>query len=254
MFLQPNRTKAKLRRGEPVFGVINASDDPLWAELCGLAGFDYYILDGEHGLINPAAALHVVRACERVGITLLVRLALPDPKPILPYLDAGMMGVMVPGLETAEEVERLVAAVKYPPLGRRGIGLARAAAYMARRGEASAYVAAANAETMVIIQFEDPALIERLPALAAVPGVDAVMIGPRDLSLAMGFADGPNHPEVQAMIERAIAACRQVGVVVGITAATWAAAEAEVVRGVRMVLAAAPTLFLAASREFLLRL
>lgn len=251
MLLQPNRTKAKLRRGEPAFGVINTSDDPLWAELCGLAGFDYYILDGEHGLINPAAATHVVRACERVGLTPLVRLALPDPKRILPYLDTGMMGVMVPGLETPEEVARLVAAVKYPPLGRRGIGLARAAAYMARRGETPAYVAAANAETMVIIQFEDPALLERLPALATVPGVDAVMIGPRDLSLAMGYADGPDHPEVQATIERAIAACRRAGVVVGTTAATRAAAQAEVARGVGMVLAAAPTLFLGAGREFL---
>jgi 4-hydroxy-2-oxoheptanedioate aldolase len=60
MLLQPNRTKAKLRRGETAFGVINTSDDPLWAELCGLAGFDYYILDGEHGLINPAAATHEI--------------------------------------------------------------------------------------------------------------------------------------------------------------------------------------------------
>lgn len=251
MFIQPNRTKAKLRRGEPAVGVISTCDDPMLAELCGLAGFDYYMLDAEHGLLNPTQAVNVVRACERVGITPLVRIGPKDPKLVLAYLDAGMMGVMMPGLETVAEVQMLVAAVKYPPLGRRGIGLARAAAYMAARGQAPAYIAQANAETLVIIQFEEPSLIDSLPALAAVPHVDAVMIGPRDLSLAMGYAEGPDHPAVQAMIDRAIAGCRAAGVVVGITAATRSAAQAEIDRGCRLLLAGLPTVVLAGARAFM---
>ncbi len=251
MFIQPNRTKAKLQRGEPAFGVISLSAEPLLAELCGLAGFDYYMLDAEHGLIDPSQAVNVVRACERVGITPLVRLGAKDPKLVLAYLDAGMMGVMMPGLITVAEVRMLVEAVKYPPLGRRGIGLARAAAYMAHRGEAPAYIAHANAETLVILQFEEPGLIDDLPALLRVPHVDAVMIGPRDLALAMGFADGPDHPDVQAMMARAMACGLAAGVIVGTTAATRDAAQAAIARGYRLILAAIPTLFLDAARRFL---
>ncbi len=251
MFIQPNRTKARLREGKPAFGVISIGADPLLAELCGLAGFDYYMLDAEHGLIDPAQAVNVVRACERVGLTPLVRLGAKDPKLVLAYLDAGMMGVMMPGLRTVDEVRMLVEAVKYPPLGRRGIGLARAAAYMAHRGEAPAYIARANAETLVILQFEEPGLIDVLPALLRVPHVDALMIGPRDLALTMGFADGPDHPEVQSMIARAVACGLAAGVAVGITAANRDAAQAEIARGCRLILAALPTLFLNAARSFL---
>src|SRR5436190_6223759 len=98
MFIQPNKTKSKLRQGLPVYGVISTSDDPQLAELCGIAGFDYYMLDAEHGLIDPAQAVNVIRACELTGLTPLIRIGSKDPKLVLQYLDAGIMGVMMPGL------------------------------------------------------------------------------------------------------------------------------------------------------------
>src|SRR5512138_350264 len=126
MFIRENKTKRKLTAGQPAYGVISTSDDPQLAELFGLAGFDYYMLDAEHGLIDAAQVTNVIRACERVSMTPMVRIGSKDPKLVLQYLDAGMMGVMMPGLETCEEIQMLVNAVKYPPLGKRGMGVPRA--------------------------------------------------------------------------------------------------------------------------------
>src|SRR5512141_410694 len=126
MFIQENRAKRKLKAGQPAYGVISTSDDPQLAELFGLAGFDFYMLDSEHGLIDAAQAVNVIRACERVNMTPMVRIGSKDPKIVLQYLDAGMMGVMMPGLETTAEIKMLVDAVKYPPVGKRGMGITRA--------------------------------------------------------------------------------------------------------------------------------
>src|ERR1051326_1501268 len=112
MFIQPNKTKSKLKARQPAYGVISTSDDPQLAELFGIAGFDYYMLDAEHGLIDPAQAVNGIRACERIDITPMVRIGPKDPKLVLQYLDAGMLGVMMPGLESVEQVQMLVDAIK----------------------------------------------------------------------------------------------------------------------------------------------
>ncbi len=251
MFIQPNRLKLKLKSGLPAYGVISTSDDPQLAELFGLAGFDYYMLDAEHGLINPTQAVNVIRACELTNMTPLVRIGSKDPKLVLQYLDAGMMGVMMPDLRTVEEVKMLVDAVKYPPIGKRGVGISRASSYMAYGSEAPKYLEFANEQTMVIPQFEDPALLENFEAMISQPHVDAVMIGPRDLSLNMGFPDGPNHPEAQEMIDKVISICKKANVSAGITAGTSADAEKQVARGATMILGIAQVLILNSSKEFL---
>jgi len=251
MFIHPNKTKAKLKVGTPAFGVISTSDDPQLAELFGIAGFDYYMLDAEHGLIDPAQAVNVIRACELADITPMIRIGPKDPKLVLPYLDAGMMGIMMPGLETVEEAQMLVDAVKYAPLGKRGLGLSRASGHMANAREVPEYIEFSNRETMVIIQFEDDKLLAKFPALCAVKGLDACVIGPRDLSLNMGFPDGQNHPEVQSVIDKAIGIMNEAGIMAGITAGTRADAERQIQRGARMILAGTQSLVLAGSRSFL---
>lgn len=251
MFIRENHTKRKLKAGQPAYGVISTSDDPQIAELFGLAGFDYYMLDAEHGLIDATQAVDVIRACERVNVTPMVRIGSKDPKLVLQYLDAGMMGVMMPGLESAEEIRMLVDAVKYPPVGKRGLGLTRASGYVAVGEEAADYIRFSNEQTMVIPQFEDAALVDRFEEMIGQPGVDAVVIGPRDLSLNMGFPDGPNHPEVQDMIDRVIAICKRTGVAAGITAGSQADSTKQVARGVTMILAIAQLVIMAGSKEFL---
>lgn len=251
MFIRENNARRKLKAGQPAYGVISTSDDPQMAELFGLAGFDYYMLDAEHGLLDAAQVGNVIRACERGNMTPMVRIGPKDPKLVLQYLDAGMMGVMMPGLETCEQVKMLVDAVKYPPLGKRGLGAGRAASYASVGNEVVEYLDFSNEQTMVIPQFEDAALIDRFEEMISQPGIDAVVIGPRDLSLNMGFRDGPNHPEVQEMIDRVIAICRRTGVAAGITAGSGADSIKQVARGATMILAIAQYVIAAGAREFL---
>ena len=252
MLIQPNQTKAKLKQGLPVYGVLSTSDDPQFAELCGIAGFDFYMLDAEHGLIDPAQAVNVIRACERTNTTPLIRIGSKDPKLVLQYLDAGMLGIMMPGLETVDEVKMLVDAVKYFPLGKRGMGISRASGYTAYSGAtAPDYINFSNEQTMAIIQFEDAKLLDKFPALCAVEGLDACVVGPRDLSLNMGFPDGHNHPEVQAVIDQAITCMQNANIVAGITAGTRADAAQQVARGASMILAAAQSLIFSGSKTFL---
>jgi 2-keto-3-deoxy-L-rhamnonate aldolase RhmA len=163
-----------------------------------------------------------------------------------------MLGVMMPGLESAEEVQMLVDAVKYHPVGKRGMGISRASAYSAYSGtSAPEYIKFANENTMVIIQFEDEKLLPNFPAMCTVDGVDACMIGPRDLSLNMGFPDGANHGEVQDVIDKAIAIMKETNITAGITAGTRADASKQVARGANMILAAAQSLMFSAAKEFL---
>jgi 4-hydroxy-2-oxoheptanedioate aldolase len=251
MFIQENRAKGKLKAGQPAYGVISTTADPQIAELFGLAGFDFYMLDAEHGLMDAAQVVDVIRACQGVNMTPMVRIGSKDPKIVLQYLDAGMMGIMMPGLETVAEIKMLVDAVKYPPMGKRGMGLTRASGYIAVGTEAVDYIHFSNEQTMVIPQFEDAALLDCFEEMISQPGVDAVVIGPRDLSLNMGFPDGPNHPEVQEMIDRVVAICRKSRVAAGITAGSRLDAARQVARGVTMILAIAQFVITAGSREFL---
>jgi 4-hydroxy-2-oxoheptanedioate aldolase len=247
MFIQPNKTKLKLKAGQPAFGVIATSDDPQLAELFGIAGFDYYMLDAEHGLLDPVQAVNVIRTCESTNMTPMVRIGPKDPKLVLQYLDAGMMGIMMPGLETIEEVKMLVDSMKYAPLGKRGLGFSRASGH----NPSPDYINFSNEQTMVIIQFEDAKLLNVFPTLCMAEGLDACVIGPRDLSLNMGFPDGPNHPEVQAVIDDAIRVMKNTGIMAGITAGTRTDAEKQIARGATLILAAAQSLVLAASKSFL---
>ena len=187
--MHENKTKTKLENGEPVFGVISSSTDPMIAEILGLSGFDYYMIDGEHGPLEPATATNIVRACEVVDVTPLARLGSKDPKLILQYMDAGFQGIMMPGLETIADIEMLVNAVKYPPLGKRGLGLGRAANYMLGSGASQAkYVQQANEQTLVLPQFEDPTLLDILPQMVKVRGVDGFVFGPRDFIVDHGLS------------------------------------------------------------------
>jgi 2,4-dihydroxyhept-2-ene-1,7-dioic acid aldolase len=247
MFIQPNKTKLKLKAGQPAFGVIATSDDPQLAELFGIAGFDYYMLDAEHGLIDPVQAVNLIRACESTNMTPIVRIGPKDPKLVLQYLDAGMMGIMMPGLETVEEVKMLADSVKYAPLGKRGLGFSRASGH----NPTPDYINFSNEQTMVIIQFEDARLLNVFPRLCMVEGLDACVIGPRDLSLNMGFPDGPNHTKVQAVIDDAIRVMKNTGIIAGITAGTRTDAGNQIARGATMILTAAQSLVLAGSKSFL---
>jgi len=250
--MRENKTKSKLKQGQPVYGVLSSSTDPYLAELIGLVGFDFYMLDAEHGPLTPAQAVSVARACDAVDVTPLVRVGQFDMKLVLQYLDAGMMGIMMPGLQTAIQIQQFVQGSKYPPDGNRGFGPGRSANYMlGTPAEQAAYVAQANEQILILPQFEEIGLLDTLPELIVVPGVDGFVIGPRDLALSMGYADSANHPEVQQRIDDAIHIIRQAGLWVGITAGNQAAAQQQIARGATIILTTVPGLIQSGALQIL---
>jgi 4-hydroxy-2-oxoheptanedioate aldolase len=233
-----------------VYGVIAPNSDPVLAETIGFIGFDFYMLDGEHGPINPDTAAHMVRACEVAGITPLARIRSVDEKLILQFMDAGVMGVMMPGVNHADDVRRLVDAIKYPPVGKRGLGPVRAADYLLGKLTQAEYVRYANEQTLVFPQIEDIEAVKQLDHMLKVPGIDGFIIGPRDLAMSMGFYDGPGHPEVTAVVDDIMKAVITAGLVIGTTAGTGEQAKALTDKGARIILNSVSGLLKSAATAF----
>lgn len=203
-----HRIRRQLDVGKPVFGLILNFDSPWFVDLLGLAGFDFILIDAEHGPLNAATAQTMIRAAEAAGISALVRVPGNLPHEIQWYLDAGAVGIQVPSVETAEMASAGVAAVRYPPAGERGLAtLTRAANYGATFTPA-AYMEAANRELAYFATIETRLAVENVDAIAALPGVDGLCIGPGDMSVSMGHKGDRSAPEVIAGIKRVLASAK----------------------------------------------
>lgn len=193
--------------------------DPLSAEMMGRAGFDWLILDGQHGGVNEGNMLQLLQAVELGGTPGLVRVKWNDPAEIMRALDLGAAGVVVPMVSTAEAARTAVQAVRYPPLGIRSYGRVR-----------NAYQAAADTpEPLCIVMIETREALDNLDAIAGTVGVDGLFIGPIDLAISMGFGPSLEPPsEVMDAIEAIAAACVRHGVICG--AATLGPDNAQAMR------------------------
>ena len=200
--MKKNPIKEKLRAGEAAVGVFCNLPSPAAAEMLGIAGFDFIIIDAEHSPVDMDTCEHMVRAADAAGMAAMVRVALNLPQNILRYLDTGVAGVQIPMVNTREEAEMVVAATKYPPLGRRGLAAHRATRY-GMNIDLAEYVRTANEETLVVVQIETKEALARVEEIASVDLVDLVFLGPTDLSTAMGYPGRPTHPDVLAAIEQA---------------------------------------------------
>ena len=227
-----NATRAKLASAEPVAGLIVPVAAPVLVDLAALAGFDYVLIDTEHGHLGFEAVEHLIRAAEAAGVTPLVRASHNAPAEILRLLDIGAQGVMVPQVSSAADAETAVRAAKFHPRGHRGLAGSRAADY-GLTGSMADYVAHANRETMVLALIEDIRAVENLAAILAVEGIDVLFIGASDLAQSMGHPGRPDHPEVRAAIDRIIDQGVAASRIVGVNAATGEAAASYFSRGVR---------------------
>lgn len=247
--MRENRVKRRLRAGEVVVGCFIPYPSPELAEICGYLGFDFVLIDAEHGRITEESAYHMVLAAEVAGATPIVRVPFGHRQVILRYLDLGAAGVMVPQVNTPEEAVAVVEACRYHPNGRRGVAGVRAAEFGLTK-PLSEYVQEANAETLVIVQIESIAAVERLEEYLAIPGIDVLFVGPNDLAQSMGYPGQPLHPAVQAVIDDIV---RRVAgrVPLGTTAPTPELAQRQLERGFLM-LAANTTALLAAGARGLL--
>ncbi|MBE2207602.1 MAG: host specificity protein [Saprospiraceae bacterium] len=249
--MQNNTAKEKLQQGAVVYGILSPTTDPVVCEYIGYTGFDLYMMDAEHGAITLTEATHIIRACETAGIPVWARIRSVDEKLILQFLDAGISGVMMPGIRTAEDVRRLVAAVKYPPLGNRGMGPVRAADYLMGRLSQRQYVQWANDQIVILPQIETLECLENLDEILQVEGVDGFIIGPRDLAMAMGYYDGPANEEVKHTINGIMAKVRAAGKWVGTVAGTVEQANALTENGANIILNSVQGLIQSAGKAFL---
>ncbi|TFL19706.1 HpcH/HpaI aldolase family protein [Jannaschia formosa] len=216
--------KQRLARGDVTRGLWQNLPGMDAAEIAARAGFDWIVIDGEHGPWDPAA----IRAKLIAAPEAVIRIPALEDWIVKQALDLGARTLLVPMVDTAAEAESAVAAARYPPEGRRGVGamVARAGAWGADPG----YVDRANAEVSIWVQAESRAALGNLEAICAVPGIDCVFLGPADLAWDMG--QRPGAPEVLAALEDAIARIAATGTPPGIFAADperWVKAGARAV-------------------------
>jgi 4-hydroxy-2-oxoheptanedioate aldolase len=214
------------------------------AEVMAHQGFDALTVDMQHGVVDYQVAVTMLQAISTTPVVPLARIPWNDPARVMKILDAGVYGIICPMINTREEAEALVRAAKYPPRGYRSWGPVRASLYAG-----SDYGDRANDDLVVMPMIETVEALKNLDDILSVPGVDAVYVGPADLSLALGCRpprlDQTDAPVVEAQ-QRIVEACKRHGVVAGIHNATAAYALKMVAAGYQFVTLASDSRFLAA--------
>lgn len=220
-----NRMKDKIARGEPAFGVSLMFPSPQLVEMIGHAGFDWVLLDCEHGSIGPGDLELMAMAADAVGITPIARPRSNASAEIQAVMDRGVMGVQVPHVITRADAERAVAAVKFGPQGARGLAAGTRPDRWGLGAKMTDFVAQANAASLVCVQIEDREALPNVEEILTVPGIDVFFIGPSDLSQSMGYPGNAKAPPVAAAIQETLAKIRAAGKAPGMPAAVDAVAE-----------------------------
>ena len=210
--LKSNPLKRQLARGQQTFGCWVTVGHPLIPELLAPAGFDWLCVDMEHSSIDLGDLLPLLISIEANGMVPLVRVGENNANLIKRVMDAGAYGVIVPNVNSALEAQNAVDAVKYPPQGRRGVGLYRAQGYGCRFDEYKRWL---TRESVVIVQIEHKDALQDIDAIFAVKGIDAFMIGPYDLSGSMGKPGDYHDPQVKAAMRMILAAGKRHGLTAG---------------------------------------
>jgi 2-keto-3-deoxy-L-rhamnonate aldolase RhmA len=210
------KIKKKLQNGELVLGtIISEVRNPNIAYMLAQCGFEFFIIDNEHGTYNFETISNMIAAARGAGIAVIVRVPEISRECILKPLDSGATGLLVPMVNTAEEAEKVIQHAKYPPMGNRGAALRRPHNLYAKVNAAE-YVQQANNDTFIAVQAETKQSVENIDEIASVNGVDCIFVGPFDLSISLGIPGQINHPlEVEA-IEKIATACKKHSKIAGI--------------------------------------
>lgn len=248
--VRKNELKRKLQAGEQVIGVFMPPPSPALVELSALAGFDFVLIDNEHGPIGPETAYAMILAAEARNITPIARVGLRDKQEVLKFLDLGIQGIMSPQVNTAEDAEYAVASSRYQPRGTRGLAGGRAFDYNVGMPPSES-AQRLNEEMLSLIQFENIDALAKLEQIVQVPDLDMLFVGPNDLAQTMGKPGFPNDPEVTRVADEAVAIAKKAGVRTGTTAFSVDAAKAALDRGFDMVVANAPGLYLGAAQSMI---
>jgi 2-keto-3-deoxy-L-rhamnonate aldolase RhmA len=206
--------REKALSGEVLGGTFLNLGSSLTAEIAGRAGFDWVLIDLEHGSGDRQELLLQLQALESTAAAPIVRIAWNDPVLFKRVLDLGPSGVMVPYIQSAEDARRAVTAMRYPPAGVRGVAsMNRACEFGPGFNE---YFDSANSKLLTVVQIETPSAVDEAEAIAATDGVDVLFVGPLDLSVNMGIPCNWNDPKLRAAFSQVATACRNTGKAAGI--------------------------------------
>jgi 4-hydroxy-2-oxoheptanedioate aldolase len=242
--------KAKLTAGQPALGMSVMIPSPQLVEMAAGAGFDWVLIDCEHGTVTRESAELMIMAAEASGITPIVRPRTKAHQDIVELMDCGAAGVQVPHVITRDDARAAVAAVKFHPAGRRSLAAGTRASGYGYKGSMGEFTQTANRETLVAVQIEDEAALANVDDILKVEGIDVFFIGPSDLSASMGHPGNPKAELVAKAIDATLKKIVAAGKTPGMPATT-ANVAATVGKGVRYIYTHAPTLLGAASVEFL---
>jgi len=205
--------KTKLKNNELSIGSWITLGHPAIAEIMATAGFDWLAIDLEHSVITIREAEELIRVIDLCGVTPLVRLTFNDSNQIKRVMDAGAHGVIVPMVNSSEDARKVVESIKYPPIGKRGVGLARAQGYGSSFQE---YLEWQKDESIVIVQIEHIDAVNNLEEILSVKGVDGFIVGPYDLSGSMGIPGEFEHLDFHKVMEKVKKVSMRMGVTGGI--------------------------------------
>jgi len=206
-----NNFAKRLRSNEVLTGTLVSLPSPEICELLANIGYDWLFIDAEHGAFNPQQAQTMLQAATPTPC--LVRVPADETIWLKKALDIGAAGVIVPQVHNATQAKKIITNCKYAPAGDRGIGIGRAHKYGI---DFERYLKNANEETAVVLQAESSEAVENINAIVALEGIDAILIGPYDLSASLGKPGEIDHPIVQAAIKKIIDACKNAKISMGI--------------------------------------
>lgn len=236
-------------RVERLRGVFIGSGDATLCEYVALLGWDFLLVDAEHGAVTAHDMENIARACERRGVAAAARVPAAAPSEVGRFLDAGAIALMTPFVQSPLEAMRAVELIKYPPQGLRGLGAPRSGDF-GLTGSMSDSIARANTETLVVVQIETLRGLASVEAIAAVEGVDVLFLGPADLSVAMGAPMQWDAPDFVKAVERIAAAAAHSDKVFGAYAGTPDRMQWYEDRGARFMAAALEDLLVLGSKLF----
>ncbi|WP_144640927.1 4-hydroxy-2-oxoheptanedioate aldolase [Bordetella genomosp. 13] len=251
MQIPRNTFRDALRAGESRIGLWVGLADANAAELLAGCGFDWLLLDGEHAPNDVRTVLDQLRAVAPYPVPPVVRPVRGDVALVKQYLDVGAQTLLIPMIDTAEQAESMVRAMRYPPEGVRGMGAALARA--SRWNQVQDYVNQADAQMCLLVQAETTQAMENLDSIAAVPGVDGVFFGPADLSASMGYRGQGDHPAVRQAILDGIRRVRAAGRAAGVLMADPAVARVYLDAGAQFVAVGVDTSLLVGAGRALAR-
>ncbi|WP_250123923.1 aldolase/citrate lyase family protein [Chroococcidiopsis sp. CCMEE 29] len=231
--MRENQLKRKLKRGEVVLGPFINCAYPALIEICGHAGFDFAIIDLEHGALHTLVAEDLCRAADCVGLAPVVRVRKNDAPQIQRALDIGSAGVQVPQIETKAEAEAVVRGAKYSPLGARGLSFStRAGVYSAAGTQITDQL---NQESLIVVHVEGKRGVDNIEQIISVPHIDAIFLGPYDLSQSLGIPGQVRDPRVIELMSQCITLIRNAGKAAGTFADTPEIAKQWIDAGVQYV-------------------